>query len=307
MKQKYKSPEMMQEKGVDFHTKFLKKTIKAMIGAKEKEVQPFFYNTEFDFGEGVEPHPVLFIGEIPSKWKKYMKANKASKTFAYGDCIIDEEGLLKMQVKVGKGGKPMILKDVNKQLLKPFCKAYFVESIGGEVADSEDSTISDDSASDTTKDSTEDTTDDNQLENWLNTAKNFVKEANQALKDNLKILNEFEKPMANLKNTVVTDDFIEKATDAKKEVKNLDAYLVNLEKLMKNGKPYQGQSKDADNLLGLLGKQVKQIEDNQNKIDLMLKNMEGLKQLSNPKEAEIPIIEDDPVLNFLNRVKKAYV
>lgn len=310
MKQKYKSPEMMQQRGVDFHTKFLKKAIKAMIASEEKPIQPFFYHTEFDFGEGQEPHPVLYIGEIPAKWKKYLKTNKTSTTFAYGDCVIDAEGLLKMQVTMGKGGKELILKKINKVLLKPFCKAYLVEDINTEGV-----TSTEEEASSVTSEVEEKeapienakTEDKAPLEMWANTTKDFLNEANSALQVNLKILNEFEKPMSQLKNIVVTDNFIDKAMKAKTEIKDLDPFVFNLENLKKLGKSYKGESKDVDNLLLLLSKQIQQINDNKAKIDLMIKNMEGLKKIANPEEAEIPIIDDDPIVNFLNRNKKVYM
>lgn len=309
MKQKYKSPEMMQEKGIDFHCKLLKKTIKAMIADKEKTIQPFFYNTEFEFGNGQENHPVLYIGELPSKWKPYLKTKKRDETFAHGECIIDAEGLLKLQVNAGKGGKELVLKKINKVLLKPFCVAYIVEDINTEGPPPEidaEATVATTVENEDVQVEDHEAQNDDSPKNWVNASKNALKEANLAMKANLKILNELEKPMSKLKDIVVTDDFIAKAMKAKAAVIDLGPLALQLESLGKSGETYKEKTKEAANLLSLLLKQIKQIGNNQDKMDLMLKNMEGLKNISNPEAAEIPIIDNDPIVNFLNRTKKVY-
>lgn len=311
MKQKYKSPEKMQELGVTFHTKILKKTVKAMIAVEEKTIEPFFYNTEFEFEE--ETHPALYIGELPSKWKTYLKEKKKDDTFAHGECLIDDNGLLKFRVDSGKGGKDIALKKINKVLLKPFCQAYLVEDLNTEVAplnESEETTAppSDTSAPTESEDvQVEDKEqNDDALDNWISASKSFLKDANQSIKDNLKILADFEKPLSKLRDIVVTDDFIAEAMKAKTKIVDLDPLVLQLKSMNKSGETHKGKSKEADGLLSLLLKQIKQIESNKSKIDLMIKNMEGLKNISDPKDSEIPIIEDNPFVNFLNRTKKAY-
>lgn len=129
MKQKFKNPAALQEKGFDFHTKLLKKTVKALQSASEKTAINFFYNSEFDFG--AEKHPVLYVGDFTADWKKYIKENKTEKTFAAGLLKVDNIGNLMLQIKIGKGAKEIVLKSINKQLLRPFSKAYFVESVEG--------------------------------------------------------------------------------------------------------------------------------------------------------------------------------
>ena len=116
----------------------------------------FFYDSEFDYGDK-DPKtgnaikvPIMFIGEVPSAWKKWMKLPeikaKTSKTFAAGRCVFDSAtGTLSLEVKMGKGAKAPVLKAIHKELLKPFAKPVFVEVIGSApIAEDADATVTED-------------------------------------------------------------------------------------------------------------------------------------------------------------------
>ena len=130
MKSKLKDATVAKQKGFDHVKKSLKNKLKENI----LEPVPFFYDTEFDYG-GEMPEPLMYIGEIPTAWKKWIKANKCkiSKTFVAGECI-SKDGVLNLEAKIGKGAKLPVLKSINKELLKPFAKAQLVESVTNPVA-----------------------------------------------------------------------------------------------------------------------------------------------------------------------------
>lgn len=145
MKAKLKTPEIAQKKGQAHVKATLKKLFKESITEKTQ----FFYDSEFDYGEDLKTGqqvigPLLYIGEIPSAWKKWIKANgcKTSKTFALGECLFDSATkILKLKVQIGKGAKNPVLKIIMKELCKPFARPGFVESLdSGEVMGLEDET-----------------------------------------------------------------------------------------------------------------------------------------------------------------------
>lgn len=139
MKAKLKTPEIAQKKGKAHVKATLKKLFKESITEKTY----FFYDSEFDYGQDPKTganvvEPILYIGEIPSAWKKWIKSNncKTSKTFALGECLFDAQTkILKLKVQIGKGAKNPILKVIMKELCKPFAKPGFVESLDSDVVE----------------------------------------------------------------------------------------------------------------------------------------------------------------------------
>ena len=143
MKQKLKNLEVARKKGPSF----VRKTIKKLLMEDITEPRQFFYDTEFDYEGDEGKKPLLFIGEIPTKWKKYVKANKTSKTLAAGRCIFDvKTQQLSLEAKIGKGAKPLVLKVLHKEVLKPFAKPQFVDSVENPTVLALDSTEEGDTA-----------------------------------------------------------------------------------------------------------------------------------------------------------------
>ena len=135
MKSKLKSPDVAKAKGMMHVQKCLKKEL--MQPNLDETGNPvslkFFYHSNYEYS--AETGPILFVGvEIPSIWKKWMKTVKTSKEFAAGNCILGEDMELKLEIKLGKGGKRPVLKEVYKGLLKKTAvkNAIFVDSISSD-------------------------------------------------------------------------------------------------------------------------------------------------------------------------------
>ncbi len=135
MKSKLKSPDVAKAKGMMHVQNCLKKEL--MQPNLDETGNPvslkFFYHSNYEYS--AETGPILFVGvEIPSIWKKWMKTVKTSKEFAAGNCILGEDMELKLEIKLGKGGKRPVLKEVYKGLLKKTAvkNAIFVDSISSD-------------------------------------------------------------------------------------------------------------------------------------------------------------------------------
>jgi len=288
MKAKLKSPEIAQTNGLDFNKKLLKKLLTEPIA----EPTRFFYDSEFDYGGVAGKQPMLYIGEIPTMWKKYIKEHKKEKTFAAGLCMTDGKDGLKLEVQVGKGGKAMVLKAINKELLKPFAKAYFVETINStaEIEDTEEKPDNDNDELDSI-DPSELISEGNTLIkeglDYKNTLETSVKEVGSQLKD--------------LKNIIVTEDLIKKTDKAvlsietinvNKFVKEANAWLNSLENDMLSKAPALGNASSD------LKKIVDDLTKLQPELELIIENGLKMKKVENPLESEFPPISDDPFDNF---------
>lgn len=123
MENQLKKPEVAAKKGVAFIKKLLKKM---MLLEPFEGTKKYIYDTDFDYEGSETSLPILFIGEeLPTPWGKYVKLRKNSFTLSSGDCTFDKKEGLKLLHQIGKGHKEKVLKEVNKQLLKPFSQAYF--------------------------------------------------------------------------------------------------------------------------------------------------------------------------------------
>jgi hypothetical protein len=283
-----KSPEIAQANGLDFNKKLLKKLLMEPIS----EPTRFFYDSEFDYGGEAGKQPMLYIGEIPTMWKKYIKEHKKEKTFAAGLCMTDGKDGLKLEVQTGKGGKAMVLKAINKELLKPFAKAYFVETVNSTV-EIEDTEEKPDSGSDEL-----DNIDPSELISEANT---LMKEA-QGHKATLeKAVKEVGSQLKDLKNTIITEDLIKKTDNALLSIEKID-----LSKFLKEANAWFN-SLDNDLLskapaLGKASSDLKKIVDELTKLQpdlkLIVENGPKMKMVENPLESEFPPISDDPFENF---------
>jgi hypothetical protein len=135
MKSKLKSPDVAKTKGMVHVQKCLKTFLMepSIDDAGKPATLKFFYHSNYEYSPS-DFQPIMFVGgEIPSLWKKWMKTVKTSKEFAAGDCTLGDDMVLKLEIKLGKGGKKPILKDVYKGLLKKTAvkNAVFVDSVAG--------------------------------------------------------------------------------------------------------------------------------------------------------------------------------
>lgn len=292
MKSKLKAPEIAKKKGFDFVKGSLKKYL------KEEIIEPssFLYDSEFSYDGTPEKMPVMFIGEVPSLWKKYVKQNKASKTLAAGRCTF-KEGMLSLEVKVGKGGKNPVLKSIQKLLLKPFAKVQFVESLDNAL-------VAEDSES---SDTQNEELDEYSIEELLTEAKSLADETRTQENILSNHVSNLGATVTNLGITPISDDLISKAKVALKETASLDTnnLLSTIELWLKNFSKEIAEnvdlSKEVDVLLEWQAKlKVKNIE--MQKISIECKKME---KVQNPKDYEVTPVSTDVFTVLLNGLLKA--
>lgn len=289
MKAKLKSPDIAKANGLEFNKKQLKKLLKEPFA----EPLRFFYDSEFSYTEAAEPQPFFYVGDIPALWKKYIKERKKEKTFAAGLCMLTDKGELKLEVQAGKGGKAAVLKAINKSLLRPFSKAFFVDSISSDAEIEETNEIEDADAADSF--SAIDITD------LIEEAQELIKEANTAYNALETAVKEVAAPLKDLKNTVVTDKLIKdtafamgaiQASTANDLLQTANAWLQELDEDTVNSndglKKAVADLKTIVTKLNGLDSDIKSIEKNAGKVQ----------KVENPMESETPPISDDPLDNF---------
>lgn len=290
MKAKIKNPEIAQQKGFDVIKKLLKKLLKE----PNTEVQQFLYDTEFAYGGKDGVQPLLYIGELTAKWKKYAKENKASKTFVAGECII-ENGEIKMVPKTGKGAKAAVIKVINKDVLKPFASALFVESI-----DKAATTVA--TADET---ATAPTTASFDLENFKLNANNVSRESQRAKEELESVVNALAAPLKDIKSTIISDDLITKAKEAIQTIQQYDvqSLIKELQKWLNDAQPLKKEQgaaaiiKEIEQLKGALIKIAPQLAPIQ-------QNATKLEKVQNPLESEVLPVSEEPLDDLFNSMTK---
>lgn len=278
MKSKLKNLDVAKKKG----SGYIKKELKKELNADFEEPTSFFYDSEFDY-EGEEGKtPILFVGEIPSLWKKYIKQNKASKTLAAGRCMF-QDGVLSLEVKTGKGGKRQVLKEVFKMLLKPFAKVQFVDSVEGALEDSNKEEI--------------ETTDDEDVNTEVATDDNLLVEAQEYMKEAIQkedvlngILNDLGPKVKDLSKIVVTDNLIAEALNAMIIVQDLrtDEFIFDLKQWLDAAPNNDGALAEEVNKLTAKLISLTSIDKG---MDALALKLEKLKKVQNPSESEVPPVD----------------
>jgi hypothetical protein len=294
MKTKLKNPEIAKANGPDFNKKLLKKLLMEQF----VEPQRFFYDSEFDYGGEIGKQALFYIGDIPTMWKKYIKEHKKEKTFAGGLCMTDENGEIKLEIQVGKGGKAMVLKAINKELLKPFSKAYFVETIDssvelGDVEEKEDMSLEAESDSDT--------------EENINTDEILAEiaalsEEGNSLSSKLQpIASQLGESIKDLKNTIVTDELLKNTANAVKVI-NANPYADYLKevKAMILGLDADVLAKHPNIAANLndLKKTAEDLYKIHPELQGIVKNAAKMQKVEDPAESDFPPVSEDPFENF---------
>jgi hypothetical protein len=296
MKAKIKNIEIAQKKGLGEIKKLLKKALKEPI----TEASWFFYDTAFDYSgkEGVQP--ILYIGEKNAFWKQYAKDNKQSKTFASGVCVCDANGRLKLVAETGKGAKALVLKDINKKVLKPFATACLVENLAAPFVDEKEDNNPVANANETKDEKLAAPPFD--LEALQKEAEMIMQQGLAAKEALAAVVDSLTKPLGDIKNTIVTDDLIKEASQALDLIqqhplgaiaKSLKNWLDNAKKEYKAEKSSTSVLNDAEKLFGeldALSKEIPPIEKSASKIQ----------KVKNPMESEVTPISDDPMENIAN-------
>jgi hypothetical protein len=291
MKAQLKNLEVAKKKGFGF----VKKTLKKILKEDFTEPTSFFYDSEFDYGEE-EPMPILFVGEIPTLWKKYVKENKTSKTLAAGRCIF-KDGVLNLEVKTGKGGKRPVLKEVYKMLLKPFAKAQFVDSVEGNLVASDAEEIETTNEEDTATEVTS-------FEDLLAEAAEYMKEAEQKNDILNGIVNELGPKIADIRNIVVTDALIKEAMEAMMIVQDLrtDEFLEDLKSWLKEIPRAASDELKAE--AKALADKYKELAATDKAMDQLATDLEKLQKVQNPSESEVPPVDTQASAMLKNAMKR---
>jgi hypothetical protein len=177
-------------------------------------------------------------------------------------------------------------------LLKPFAKAYFVETVNSMV-EIEDTEEKPDAGND-------------ELENI--DPSELISEANLLIKEGVahkatleKTVKEVGSQLKDLKNIIVTEDLIKKTdkallsigkVDVHKFIKEANAWFNSLENDMLNKAPALGKTSND------LKKIVDDLTKLQPDLKLIVENGPKMKMVENPLESEFPPISDDPFENF---------
>jgi hypothetical protein len=288
MKSKLKAPEIAKKKGMAH----VKNTLKKYL--KEDIIEPlsFFYDSEFDYG-GVEGKmPLMYIGEVPTLWKKYVKENKTSKTLAAGRCVF-QDGTLLLEVKIGKGDKNPILKDVYKMLLKPFAKVKFVDSVEAPTAVATSASPENGS---TEENSTDDTAlDTSTMEQLIAEAKELAAEATEKISVLKKYSDELGPVVKDMGAKPVTDDIIKKAIDSLVAVHALevDNWLEASTLWTKNISSKEAADKDLAAAMKDLNKLHAELKAADVVMDEVAKGCEKLEKVQNPQDSKVPPVDTD--------------
>lgn len=289
MKSKVKSPEDAQELGIDGNKRLLKKLIKDGF----EEPLKFFYDTAFDYGDKEEAGPVLFIADkIPASWKRYMKERKQERTFAAGNCLLTVEGMLKMVVETGKGGKASQLKEINKQLLRPFSSAFFVENLMSEEVqqDVED------------KDSDFETED---LGLLAAQAQLLTAQGKKLQRLVAPLVKKWEKPLSDLKALKPDDNQIKEVDKAISVIQEsgFQDYILRANAFANGFEEDAGRSKELGKALSDLKSILSELSTLQTGLILILTEGPKLSLVKNPMLSTYPPISKDLIVNFGNNLR----
>jgi hypothetical protein len=308
MKTKLKTPEIAKKNGGAFVKKLLKKLFKENIA----EPTQFFYHSAFDYGGPEGPEPLLFIGDVPTAWKKWIKQNqcKTSKEFAAGRCLFDvQTKQLKLEVKMGKGGKSAVLKIIQKQLLKPFAQAIFVENVDLPVAELEDAPETEDQ--NTVTQMEDETVKGFNISDFINEAKAFFKEGNGLQTAINSLVNGIGSTLKDISSIVVTDEIIDEAKSAKEALFDLNIvdfvnekldWLNDLPTEVRDNDEFQQELQKVDEL----ERSLKEIESDQLNL---IKQCGLVEKVEAPTRSANPPISNNPLSNFgmaLNKHQKTF-
>ncbi len=306
MKSKVKSPEVAKQKGFAHVKKSLKKTIMALEAEPTTEPVQFFYCAGFEYNEG-GAQPIMFIGEVPSLWKKWVKTMKTSKEFAAGRCIFDqEEKVLKLEVKLGKGGKKPVLKVVHKLLLKPYADMpIFVNSV--DQPDEEAEEVAEDADAANNPDVEVDLEETN-IEQYIQETQEYIKEGTEyhGILDDL--MSDLEPKLKDISKIIVTDELIDTTKKGFDKINEIDiaGFLkddLNFQKgIPETLKTGNEELKKALDDLSKLSNKLKTLEP---KIAKTKVNADKLQKVVNPVDSDVPPISDNPLENFSHHLGKS--
>lgn len=277
MKTKIKDIASAQKQGLGGVKQLLKKTLKEPI----TEPEWFFYDSEFDYAGKDGKQPLLYIGKRIAPWKLYAKDNKQSKTFVAGLCTSSENGELQLLAKMGKGAKPMVLKAINKVLLKPFAQATFVESLEGEESAPAPSANELDVA---------------KLENEVNTLLQPATEAQQALTN---VISNLQQPLSNISDTIVSDKLVQ---DVKQGLQTIAKYelssIVGKLNTWLTSAPQAYPQPEAQPYIQKVQTLYTSLQQLQAPMEMIVKNGQKVEKVQNPTESTTPPISSDPLRNL---------
>ena len=304
MKSKLKSPDVAKTKGMTHVQKCLKKVLMQpnIDEAGTPVALKFFYHSKYEYSS-TATQPILFVGlEIPSLWKKWIKTVKTSTEFAAGNCILGKDMILKLEVKLGKGGKNSVLKQIKKGLLKKTAikNVIFVDSV---VSSNEVEPTTDEEGK---ENSIETPDSDSSLENMnyseftleaekLLSESNVIKEVIQPILDTLLPV------FADESAQIITDDIIETAqsslliwndVDKAQYIKDASSWLENVEDVLAND---SGIPTELSTAIENIKAAIDTITDLNDKEPIFLEGCTKVLSVGTPLNFDVPPVSDDHV------------
>lgn len=297
MKKKFKNIAIVQKKGAAEVKKFLKKYVQESITTPTD----FFYDTAFDYGDKDGQQPLLIIGQLPLVWKNYVKQNKQSTTLLKGKCVIHAGSKAELLLfgEVGKGGKPLVIKQLNKDLLKPFAAATLVDSLE-QLSKPLEPAVAESGTSEATVDKGFELT-------ALEESAKAVSEQPATIQAALSaVVTQLGQPLQNIKDTIVTDALIAEAKAGLQTIATHDV-AVAIKALGQWLKEASNTTTEGAQAV------IAPVESLQKELEALVQPLQGIAQnaaklelVQDPLQSEnVAPISEDPIQNFLNQMNKS--
>lgn len=289
MKSKLKNPDLARQNGDDFVKKCVKKRVTEDFAP---EGEQFFYDAEFEYNPEDKKNgcgPLLFIGVLPSEWRAYMKKNKSKASIAAGRCLpaAEDPSIINLQVKLGKGGKQKYLKLINKDILKPFASARFVDDLLNPKVLEDDLPEQDPETDPDGEEFTADAT----LKELMEEAEELFNKLIPARPSVKSIIDALKAPLSDLSKIVVDDQLIANARSAAMTLGQLD--LENLIKQTKNWlsgevkKQVSEKAKDLQELVKKIESAVGDLEKMHPDTQKIEEGIEKLQKVAGPGQGDV--------------------
>jgi hypothetical protein len=305
MKKLFKTPKIAKEKGFHKVKKSIKKFLKELTPEQQEKPLLFFYHSEYDYPTGKKPIMYVCTEEVSNDWTKWFKLEKSSNKFATVICSFDKKNkLLKIEIQQGKGGKNETIKEVHKELLKPFATIEVVDKLESNISASA-SASTDDSNLETTP--TLSDYDNAQLPTYIKEAKVHVSNILASQKELNLIVETLEPKVKKLNAIVITDALIQYSQEALATFKEIDISAIKQEvRAFKSLLPKKllKENTDLNKEIENLNKLTAALDQLKPRISKLSQKCLRIQKVKSPSESAAAPISTNPIENFGIRLNK---
>lgn len=311
MKKLFKTPKIAKEKGFDKVKKALKKFLNNLSPEQQEKPLLFFFHSKYEYPEGKKPIMYVCTEDVSNDWTKWFKLEKASKEFATGICSFDKKSkVLSIEIQQGKGGKKDTIKEVHKELLKPFATIEVVEKL--ELSSSTPKNVTTDN-SEPKDDSKQQNAPDlsiydiNQLPVYIEEAKGHVASVLASQKELSTIIETLEPQVKKLSDTIITNDLIEYSKNALATFQKIDiSDIAQTIRAFKSLIPKKliKENEELKTELDKLDKLTENLNKLKPKIAKLAQKCSKIQKVGNPMESAAAPISTNPIENFGTRLNK---